>query len=64
MLPRGIDDDAQRGDTAKDGVKIAVWPVDTVAESLADPQIHAGEMVEELRHLSTAPSSPRGLAPI
>jgi crotonobetainyl-CoA:carnitine CoA-transferase CaiB-like acyl-CoA transferase len=26
---------------------ITVGPVNTVAESLADPQIHAGEMVEE-----------------
>ena len=40
-------------------VDIAVGPVNTVAEVLADPQIHAREMVEELTHPSTAAQVPR-----
>jgi hypothetical protein len=43
---------------------IAVGPINAVAGSLTDPQIHAGEIVEELTPLSTAPSSARGLAPV
>jgi crotonobetainyl-CoA:carnitine CoA-transferase CaiB-like acyl-CoA transferase len=34
---------------------IAVGPVNTVAEILADPQIHAREMVEELTHPEYGP---------
>ena len=43
---------------------LAVGQVNIVAESLANPQIHAGEMVEELTHPRTALSSPWGLAPV
>ena len=34
---------------------IAVGPVNTVAEILADPQIHAREMIEELTHPEYGP---------